>query len=167
MHKSNHGFTLIELMVVVVIVALLAAIALPSYQQYIRKKDMALAQQEMLKLADQLERHKAKNFSYKKFDPKYLYSGITTPLNVVYVPGGISTAKSKYKIEIKDISNSTEVDLLTSSLGKAWSMKASPINSSDALLYTFLITSHGIKCKAKEAENVSFTACSGQGAEDW
>ncbi|WP_320109079.1 type IV pilin protein [Acinetobacter indicus] len=158
---------MIELMVVVVIVAILAAIALPSYQQYVRKKDMALVQQEMLKLADQLERHKAKNFSYKRFDPKYMYAGVNTALSSVYVPGAVSTPSSKYKIEIKDISNSTEVDLLTSSLGKAWSMKASPINSSDALLYTFLITSHGIKCKAKEAENVSFTACSGQGAEDW
>lgn len=72
-NKSHLGFTLIELMVVVVIVALLAAIALPSYQLYIQRSHLAQAQQEMQKLAEQLERHKAKNFSYKGFEASYLY----------------------------------------------------------------------------------------------
>lgn len=72
-NKSQLGFNLIELMVVVVIVALLAAIALPSYQLYIQRSHLAQAQQEMQKLAEQLERHKAKNFSYKGFEASYLY----------------------------------------------------------------------------------------------
>lgn len=72
-NKSQLGFTLIELMVVVVIVALLAAIALPSYQIYVQRSHLAQAQQEMQKLAEQLERHKAKNFSYKGFEASYLY----------------------------------------------------------------------------------------------
>ena len=40
------GFTLIELMVVVVIVAIFAAIAIPSYQAQVRKAQAAQAQQE-------------------------------------------------------------------------------------------------------------------------
>ena len=59
------GFTLVELMVVVMVVAVVAAIALPNYQAYVRKANAAFAQQEILKLADQLERHKTRNFSYK------------------------------------------------------------------------------------------------------
>ena len=35
--KKNRGFTLIEVMVTVVIVAILAAVALPSYQNYVTK----------------------------------------------------------------------------------------------------------------------------------
>src|SRR5262245_59589144 len=36
-HRSQQGFTLLELMITVAIVAILAAIAIPSYQDYTRK----------------------------------------------------------------------------------------------------------------------------------
>jgi type IV pilus assembly protein PilA len=39
--RTQHGFTLIELMIVVAIVSILAAIALPAYQDYIARSQLA------------------------------------------------------------------------------------------------------------------------------
>lgn len=58
------GFTLVELMIVVAVVAILAAIALPSYQEHVRKSRRVDTQTAMLELAQFMERHYTTNNSY-------------------------------------------------------------------------------------------------------
>ena len=57
MNSSNHqGFTLIEVMIVVAIVGILTAIALPSYNEYIRRGHRAEARAALLQGAQWMER---------------------------------------------------------------------------------------------------------------
>ena len=56
MNKTQRGFTLIEVMIVVAIVGILTAIALPSYNEYIRRGHRAEARAALLQAAQWLER---------------------------------------------------------------------------------------------------------------
>jgi type IV pilus assembly protein PilE len=53
---SNAGFTLIEVMIVVVVVAILTAVAYPSYRDYIIRANRSAAQTFMLEVASRQER---------------------------------------------------------------------------------------------------------------
>jgi len=62
--KDNSGFTIIELMIVVVIVAILLAIAYPSYINYVRKATRGEAQQLLMNWAINQEIFRSNNTSY-------------------------------------------------------------------------------------------------------
>ena len=67
--KNNRGFTLIELVIVVAVIAILAAIALPSYQDSIRKSRRGQAKADLLELVQMLERAYTTDRSYARYDP--------------------------------------------------------------------------------------------------
>jgi len=56
-YSNNHGFTLVELMIVVVIVSLLAMVAVPSYNKSVSKARRADAQTALSNLAGAMERY--------------------------------------------------------------------------------------------------------------
>lgn len=164
--RRLKGFTLIELMIVVFVVSIIAAIAYPSYQAQIRRAAESLAQQEMLKIAEQLERHRNKNFTYKDFDPKYMY-GETSDMVEITLPRGKTGNAIKYNLTIRDSGDTskllTEID---ENGGRGWAIMAS---SSDNRNYNLLLTSKGIRCKNKSNELVTYEGCgsASAGSKTW
>lgn len=62
--KRVKGFTLIEVMIVVVIIGVLAAIALPSYRAYMIKGNRSAAQQFILSISNKEEQYLLDSRSY-------------------------------------------------------------------------------------------------------
>ena len=67
-YNGALGFTLIELMITVVIVAILAAIAIPSYKNYIKRASIKAAQTDLVALSLVFENYYQRNLSYPNHD---------------------------------------------------------------------------------------------------
>jgi type IV pilus assembly protein PilE len=63
-YRFNLGFTLIELMITVTVVGILAAIAIPSYRQYIIRGNRSAGESVMMDLANREQQFLLANRSY-------------------------------------------------------------------------------------------------------
>ncbi len=63
-NHGEHGFTLIELMIVVTIISVLLAVALPSYKAYVDRGHRAQARSQLLQAAQYMQRFYAANDRY-------------------------------------------------------------------------------------------------------
>jgi type IV pilus assembly protein PilE len=192
---NSKGFTLIELMIVVVVVAIMAAIAVPTYNSYNRKAYASQSMQEIQKLAEQLEKHKARNFSYKNFNPVFLYrdnSGVSSSYSGtnarVSIPLNATDSGITYRLYIRDLESPNLQLTHADARGKNWVILAEAnnlknngtgcktCNSLQQQNYSYLLTSTGIQCKTLLALNAVNTLKSdtlksnnpcGVKGEDW
>lgn len=81
MVNASKGFTLIEVMIVVVIIAILAAFAMPSYQQYKIKTERTTMKTEMAEVALRLQRYKITNFIFVRNGTAVMLGDIDVPSN--------------------------------------------------------------------------------------
>jgi type IV pilus assembly protein PilE len=95
----SSGFTLVELMIVVTIVAILAAVGVPMYQTQVQHSRRTDAKTALLDLASREEKYLTLNNSYTSTATKLGYSALPTTVGsgyyTVYVcPGSATTTSS-------------------------------------------------------------------------
>jgi general secretion pathway protein G len=64
MRRTESGFTLLELMIVISIIGILATFAVPSYQQSVLKAREAVLQQDLATIRDVLDQYRADRGKY-------------------------------------------------------------------------------------------------------
>lgn len=87
-YRSQNGFTLIELMITVVIIGILASIAYPSYQEFVKRSNRTEGQAFLSEVAARQERYFVQNNDY------------TNDAKKLKLKSGSTSETGKYKLSI-------------------------------------------------------------------
>ena len=141
--SGQIGFTLIELMVVVAIVAILSAFAYPSYERYVIKAKRTVAQNALLQLADRQQQFFMDN---KRFAADLTNLGFSANPYVLDDDGTstvASDAQAVYSISLSNVTATT------------WTGTAAPLKgqlSRDSYCGSLTLTQAGAKGKTGSSD---------------
>lgn len=127
----HKGFTLVELMIVVAIVGIIAAVAYPSYQGFLQGSHRSAAQADLMALAAAMERHRAANFNYQGAGNAGADTGAPAVFHA-HSPSSEPFAQRRYDLVID----------VVSATGNSYILKAEPVsgtsqgNDGDLYLYS-------------------------------
>ena len=130
--NNDKGFTLIELMIVVAIIGVLAAIAYPSYQRYVIKTKRTDMMTEMQNIASTIESRKLAQGSYS--------NALVTGLGGDYPNQGTAL----YAVTIGNVTGVSGTELTPK-----WQITASPKSGQMAGDGNLTLNYQGIKCRIK------------------
>ena len=144
----QSGFTLIELMIVVVVIGILTAVAYPSYTSYIVRGNRAAAQAFMFSVSNKQQQY--------LLDARYFAGGATAVTDLgMTVPSDVS---SKYTITVA-CTMPTAVANCTASAGvPTYTITGTPIGTqltNDTQCGTVTLSQAGTKTKTGTAASVS------------
>lgn len=128
------GFTLVEVMITVAILGIITAIALPSYQESVKKSKRVEMQTQMVDIASKLQRYKIANFTFNQ-------PGTTTAITLSYlqIPTVYPTVgQALYDVQLLNVTSGT------------WELQATPkTGTTVATDGTLKMNSKGERCWVK------------------
>ena len=130
---SARGFSLIELLIAMVIVAILASIAIPSYQAYVLRSHRTDAKSALLDLASMEERFFSTNNSYTDIPNNLGYPGAVAG---VPFPVGLN---GYYQVTV------------------AQTPAAPPVNGNNGTPATYTITANALGNQQNDTQCLQFT----------
>jgi len=123
--KTQKGFTLIELMIVVAIIGILAAVAIPAYSDYLKRSQVA----EALGLLAGLKTPTEEWFGSRGTWPTSIPNQLGGKLAGKYTTGvKISATGQGYEAKMKDASISGDIILTYDSAAKTWTCSGSTVS---------------------------------------